>query len=557
MSDESKRVEPNPYDWQGASKSFVGREALLQRATAACLNGEGVFLLLGTRGMGKSALLAHLEIELHKNPELEVVYFSSSPFASGPALIADDILLALCESLLNCARKRGKAAPGDEFDKTLRELTRRRDLRGLFDAYLDEFSEQTERIVLLYDEVDSYASSPTAAHGYFNALENERKKLDKRLVVAGAGGLGMLSLKTVFGSPIFSRAERKILEPFQEDELRKLAKPFDRRGAALSTEVLSTLLMLSGGNLALATYGLQNLWDIDAPSPRHLVEAFDRFRDNHNDFGAIIRGAIFGFDESAVPFRVWKRLKTTGGRLSKAEMTSIRRCGNVKNAVESKDILDMLRAGGLIRMNDSAWKAEPIIAEIIPSILSFDDLEEQRSFGTLKDQLRADLVDAMADIHRMTPAYYRPGSKERNEEKQLVPEAVFAAVLASSLGGRGWKVELESMSGAGFADITASHPRFGEELAKVEVKIWPRKVGTIHDQITSYFTKGVAALATVVIADLQDPTWKDSYESQCLTGKAEGASAWIALELPLEGYFEAQWKCHVVEHFLLRLAARS
>lgn len=557
MRDESRPEASNPYNWQGDSRSFVGREALLRRAAATCLNGDGVFLLLGTRGMGKSAFLAQLKIELHKSPDLEILYFSSSPFPDGPALVANDILFALHEQLLECARRRGKAAPGSELEKNLRELTRRRDLRGLFDAYLDEFSEQVERVVLLYDDLDGYAISPAAAHGYFNALENDRKKLDKRLVVVAAGGLGMLSLKNVFGSPIFTRAERRILEPFQEGDLDELADPFRRRGAALSTEVLATLRMLSGGNPALATYGLQELWHIDVPSPHHLVEAFDRFRDNYNDFSSIVRGAIFDFDESEVPFHVWQKLKKTGGRLSRSEMTSIRQRGNVKNAIDSKDILDMLRAGGLIRMDDSAWKAEPIIAEIIPSILSFDDVEEQRSFETLQEQLRADFMEAMADIHRMTPAYYRPGSKERNEEKQLVPESVFTAVLATSLGGRGWKVELESMSGAGFADITARHPRFGEEQAKVEVKIWPRKVGTIHDQITSYFTKGVTALATVVIADLKDPAWKDAYESECLTGKADGLSIWKELDLPLEGYFEARWKSRLVEHFLLRLPSRS
>ena len=555
MQDEPERGEPNPYDWQGESKPFVGREALLEHAVTTCLEGDGVFLLLGTRGMGKSVFLAHLEAELRKSPELEIVSFSGPPFAAGPTRVADDILLTLLDRLLECAKRRGRT--GAEFESQLRELTKKRQLRELFDAYLSGLSDEAERIVLIYDELDRYAES-TAGRDYFNALEDARKKLDKRLVVVAAGGLGMLSLKTILGSSIFTRAVRKILEPFHDDELEELAEPFRKRGVDLTaTDLLATLRLLSGGNLALATYGLQSLWGVEEPSVASLSAAFERFRDDHHDFIASIRGAIFGFDESEIPFHVWQTLKKTGGALTRAELASIRQRGSVKGAIENKDILDMLRAGGFIQMVDAAWKADPIIAHIIPSILSFDVLEQVSSLDTLQAQLHAEIVDAMADIHRMTPAYYVQGNKKTNETKKLVPEASFQATLAAYLSARGWKVELEAMSGAGFADITARHPRFGEEQAKVEVKIWPRRVGTIHEQITSYFTKGVTALATLVIADLKDPSWNDDYESQCLTGRADGPSTWRPLELPLEGYFEARWKARFVEHFLLRLPSRS
>lgn len=555
MQDRPKHADPNPYDWKGESKSFVGREALLKQAIATCLEGEGVFLLLGTRGMGKSVFLAHLETELHQNPEIEIISFPGPPMPRVSPRAADDILLALLERLLECAQRRGRSS--NEFENQLRELTRKRQLRELFDVYLDGLAGEIDRIVLIYDELDRYAES-SAGSDYFNALEDARKKLNKRLVVVAAGGLGTLSLKTILGSSIFTRAVRKILEPFHDDDLERLAEPFSKRGVDLvAANLLTTLRLLSGGNLALATYGLQSLWGVEAPSVLHLSDAFERFRNDNHDFIASIRGAIFGFDESQVPLVVWQRLRETGGSLTRADLASIRQHGTVKGAIENKDILDMLRAGGLIRMVDSAWKADPIIAHIIPSILSFDVLEMPRSLGTLQEQLHAEIVDAMGDIHRMTPAYYVQGNKKTHDKKKLVPEASFQATLAAYLSARGWKVELEAMSGAGFADITARHPRFGEEQAKVEVKIWPRKVGTIHDQITSYFTKGVTALATVVIADLKDPSWSDDYERQCLTGKADGPSTWKPLELPLEGYFEARWRARFVEHFLLRLPSRS
>jgi AAA ATPase domain len=555
MQDKPKRDEPNPYDWQGESKPFVGREALLEQAVATCLEGDGVFLLLGTRGMGKSVFLAHLEAELRKSPELEIVSFSGPPFPAGPTRVADDILLALLDRLLECAKRRGRT--GAEFESHLRELTKKRQLRELFDVYLSGLSDEAERIVLIYDELDRYAES-TAGRDYFNALEDARKKMDKRLVVVAAGGLGMLSLKTILGSSIFTRAVRKVLEPFHDDELEELAEPFRKRGVDLTaTDLLATLRLLSGGNLALATYGLQSLWGVEEPSVPYLSAAFERFRDDHHDFIGSIRGAIFDFDDSQVPFHVWQRLRETGGILPKAELAAIRQRGNVKGAIENKDILDILRAGGLIQMVDSAWKAEPILAQIIPSILSFDVHDVPRSLSTLQEQLHADIVDAMADIHRRTPAYYVQGSKKANEKKKLVPEASFQATLAAYLSARGWKVELEAMSGAGFADIKARHPRFGEAQAIVEVKLWPRHTGTIHDQITSYFTAGVTALATVVIADRKDAAWKDDYEKDCLTDKTDDKSTWKPLELPLEGYFEARWRARVVEHFLLRLPSRS
>jgi hypothetical protein len=243
MSVEPVRPASNPYDWQGISRPFVGREDLLALAVNTCLKGEGVFLLLGTRGMGKSAFLAHLDAELHKYSELEIVFFSGPPLPEGATRVADDILRTLLEQLLECARRRGRASA--ELAQQLADLTKKRNLRELFEAYLDGLSE-VERIILIYDELDAYADTP-AGRGYFDALEDARKRLDKRLVIIAAGGLGMLSLKTIMGSSIFSRAVRKILEPFRDEDLERLAAPFAARGQDLAaTDLLTTLRALSG-----------------------------------------------------------------------------------------------------------------------------------------------------------------------------------------------------------------------------------------------------------------------------------------------------------------------
>jgi hypothetical protein len=511
--------------------------------------------------MGKSAFFRHLQAALTTEPGLQILSFPGPPLARGKDLVADDILGRLLDELLEQAARYGKGrddkgAP-DQLGNELCSWAAKLRLQELLETYLDGLSTDIERVVLLYDELDRYADASRVARDYFNALEDARKNLDGRLVVVAAGGLGTISLKTVLGSSIFTRSVRKILDPFQDEELAELARDFGHRGVELSAEVLATLRVLSGGNVALATHGLEKLWDIDEPSPRHLQQVFDRFADEHADFGASIRSAVFGFHESEIPVHVWRHLKQTGGRLARSELDAIRAREQVGGAIERKDILDMLRASGFIRMADSGWKDDPIVAEIIPSILSFDASVDRPSLATLAEQLRADLLEAMADIHRMKSAFYRPATKE--EAKQLLPEAAFAVGLALSLGGRGWKAELEPMSGAGYADIKARYPtRFGEEWAIIEVKLWRNSdVATIHDQVTSYFAKGVTALATVVIADHKDPDWKDEYQRKCLAGKVDGAPTWRALEAPLEGYFEALWGARGVEHFLLRLRSRS
>jgi hypothetical protein len=556
MGPETKVDQPNPYDWRGdRPKHFVRRTALLERARQISEGGEGVFLLLGTRGMGKSAFLAHLEADLRKNTELEVIVFSSRPLPMGPTLAVRDIVHALRDRLIDCAKRRGRL--DDELKKSLEKKAEKLWLREMFEVFLEALANDVDRVVLLYDELDTYAQPPNVGRDYFDPLEDVRKKLDGRLAIVAAGGLGLLSLRTVIGSSIFARADRKVLEPFQEDDLEALAEPFQRRRSPLSNEALAALQVLSGGNLALATYGLQSLWRVESPSPRHLTAAFEEFQSDNNDFGASIRKAIFDFDESEIPILVWKALKKAGGMIAQSELQAIRQRSDVGGAIESKDILDMLRASGFIRMEDQAWKSDPIVAEIVPSILSFEHSIEHRAFATLVERLRSDLVDAMAEIHRMTPAFYRPGSK--GKKKEIQTEVMFAVALVISLGERGWKADLEPVSGAGRTDIKAHYrSRLEEESAIVEVKIWGRNdFDMIHDQITSYAAKGVTALATLTITDSKDTNWKEEFRSRCLAGKVDGVPVWKPLEPPLEGYYEARSGSHLVEHFLLRLASRS
>lgn len=562
MSEPSKSRKQNPYSWTTEKPTHVvPRAELLKKAIEKLDEGEGAFVLLGTRGMGKSVFLTHLQEEIVKVPEFETIRFDSPPFSKSNVLTAGNILRQLVNELIVSASKRSKGGSNNSFVQQMQDLQEREKLVELFEVYLNEVSGEVERVVLMYDELDAYAElhRADAGHDYFGALEAARKKLGRHLFVIAAGGGGMLALKTILGSSLFSRDTRKVLEPFGRDELEKLAEPFALvRGQPLADDIIDALLLLSGGNLALATYGLQRLWREQVHTQQHVAATFATFLHDNSDFVSSIRGAIFGFHKSEVPYHVWRSLKTKGGKLPKRELNALRYALKVESEVENMDILDMLRAAGLIRMKDAHRNADPVVAELIPSIVSFDDSEEARSSVTsLREQLRFDLMDAITLIHQWAQSFYRQGNKKQNEEKQLVPEANFAMVLAVYLTAKGWNVHLESMSGAGFADIKAEHPRFSNEDAIIEVKIWKRKVETIHNQITSYFAHGVRALATLVIGETQEPTWKDDYETTCLKGKVDGDATWKPLDRPWEGYFEAQWESRVVEHFLLRLPKRS
>jgi len=548
--------ERNPYDWRSERpKNQVSRAALFQQATDTSLNGQGVLLLLGTRGAGKSVLLGQIRDSLRNRQDLEVLSFPCPPLPSGAALTAGEILSDLHGCLVDCAAKKGNN--NDQFRKKLGMLAQKRQLFEMLESYLNEFDGTVERIVIFYDELDKYADGTNAGRSYFDAMEAARKRLDQRLVVVAAGGLGMLSLKTVLGSSFFSRADREIIEPFQLDEIVELANPLRERVDTLSEDVLPTLLVLSGGNPALATYGLEKMWGVTEPSSSQLQAAFDIFRDRNNDFCASIRGSIFAASEATMPNRVWRALKRLHGVVPQEMLRSIRQEVGAAAILENRDLFDMFRASGLVRMGRSGWRQDPVVADIIPSILSFDtpDLPSRRS--CIRAQLVADLQEAMLEIHRMTPGFYVQGNRSQGLDKKLVPEASFAVGLALSMGGRGWRAELEPMSGAGFADIKAHHQDFGNDEAIVEVKIWGRRHETIHDQVTSYFTRGVKALATVVVTDQKDPGWKDRYEQECLGVKVNGIPEWKALPAPLEGYWEAQSGACPVDHFLLRLPSRT
>jgi hypothetical protein len=572
----------------------VPRGTLLERARDTAAGEEGTLLILGTRGMGKSVFLGDLKEKLKGTARLEVLFFSQAPPTRGTRRTVPELVEKLLDELIKNAQSRleddknherqSRSAveggepdgrlkqPKSEFGALATELRLHADklrVQELLETYCDHFSDEIDRLVLLYDELEGYAEEGSVAgQHYFDALEDARKNMDGELAIVAAGGLGMLSLRVLAqGSSMFSRASRHILTPFRDEDIALLAEDFQPSTSTLPEDVLPALRVFSGGNPMLVTYGLDQLWKAEQPSTTILSKAFDEFRDREDPyFVQSVLKPVFDPKYGRLPAAAWRALNRANGRLSQAELRELRREASPELALDGRDFFDMLRASGLVIMTDSAWREDPAVVELVPSILrsevddvigEADHVSEAGRQSSLQGQLRKDLILAIADIQRMTPAFYRPGTK--NEEKKLVPEATFAAAIALVLNSRGWRTELEAMSGAGFTELKGFHPSFDKQEAIVEVKIWGRKYKEIHDQVTSYFARGVTAMATVMVTDQRSlsGSWSQAYERECLTGKVEGKPLWRPLQPPLEGYFEAQSSGLVVEHFLLCLPSRA
>ncbi len=543
----------NPYKWTAHQpKHPVRREELLTRVTERILCGESGYLV-GCRGMGKSVFMRQLVEELRSRSDVEVFFF---PKAQPNETLAAEIE-AIADQMVQASANRGEAPKvQDKLQDKLRQHSARQKLRELFDTYLKAAPTDRERVVLLYDELDGYAGF---GRPFFSEIEDIRKNSEGQIVVFAAGGLGLMALDTLFGSPFFSRATPEILEPFDAFGLGRLAEPFEERGTPLSPEVLETLRLASGGNLALSTFCFHALWVIDAPSPRDVTEIFGRFRDKHVKFLDAIRDPVFDTRISNAPELVWREFQQSGQRMTQKRLRAIVQSATGTQKIKEHWVFDMLRSTGLIRASDDAYRQSDIEIEIIPSILTLDVAEPASTRGSLRDQLVADLCDVLASIHRMAPDFFRSTTKN---DKQILPEAVFAAALILGLEPRGWKAEREAQSAAGRTDIKARHPTFVDEWVVIEVKLWGRNdYDDIHAQVRSYWTDGVNALATVMVADLKDEDWAAIYEEKCLKAKSLTYEQKPQLPVPvLTAHFVARTDgCAVqeIDHFLLRLPKRQ
>lgn len=551
-----RKSKDNPYNWDGESKHFVPRDELLSRVREMLLNGDHGYIL-GCRGMGKSSFLRKLSQSLENEP-VETIYFPEPP-AKRTIEEASKMLWYEVEKI--CKRTSVSSTCQSDLCRFAEQM-RIDEFWFLFLAELEQKNPNLQSVILLLDELDGYAApdgsrTPWGA-SFIDKLEGVRKRSQERLVIYAAGGLSTAALDSLYLSTFFSRATPELLEPFGFDELVELAAPFQSRGTPLRDDVIEMIRVTSGGNPALATFALENLWANSSPTPNDVAAVMEKQKGRPSSIPSSIRGSIFESSISDGPELVWSALKHADGTIPKERIDAIvsKSTGHFQDKTEW--IFRMLRTSGLIRADDLAFMRNPIQVELIPSIMTLDidsDLGESLTLAnTLREQLNADLVDILQRIHGMSGDFF-------NAANDVVPESVFSAMIGLLLEMRGWTIDREANSGPGRTDIKARHGHFPDEVAIVEMKIWGRNdYEGIHEQVTGYWTSGVTALATVMVGKLQDADWPDKFATQCQDGKTPDYSK-QPHPSALAGYFVAKTppSCGVneVDHYLLRLAKRK
>ncbi len=524
----------NPYNWQGHQPRVLVPRPQTQPILRRLLRGGGIWVLAG-RGMGKSVFLAQLERAAASLPDVTVARVSTAP----PELSYRSCLGRLASEL--GIPEKGLQDSGD-LAKRFRER-----------------QEVPHRLIFLFDEFDRYCRAPfdspgnLAGRDFFNDLEDTRK--EHHVGILAAGGIGSFVFRDVLGSSFLSRARKVLLEPFGSAELELLARPFAERAVGLPQEVLDLLMLSTGGNPALATYGLECLWEEPAPNARKIVEIFENFQLEHRQYLWTIRKSFDDERLSGAPERVWEMVRQSDGHLPRAELRQACRGDNLL-ALDFADVIDLLQAAGLVRLVGSV-KSNPVSVQPLASILSLEGRPSlQAGFS---ERFREDLESILMKLHTLSADFFRPGSSGR--DKQLVPEATFAGVLALGFLSLGWQAEREAQHGAGRTDLKMTHPVV-EGKAVIEVKIWGRNdFKDVQRQVESYWSADVVAGAVVMLTDRELAQWPEFYRRDCLDNPRLEASAIQTRDSPIR----ARWSCRSqtadglearVDHFLLRISRR-
>ncbi|MCP4655983.1 MAG: AAA family ATPase [bacterium] len=523
----------NPYDWRGHRPQVEIIRPDLKRVAGALLSGGSGVLIAG-RGLGKSVFLRQLRAELGRQDDVCTVLFETPP---------TELTVTSCVEEL--ADKLGVtvAKPNNTY-KVIEAYLKRPDAAG--------------HVVLLYDEFDRYARSrisPADPPGrdFFNNLESMRRDFPEVGILA-AGGIGVFAFRDDLGSSFLARAERLFLGPFAGKDLEELAQPFAEDDRPLSTDILASLLLATGGHPALTTYGLESLWLPASPAVHDLVDAFSLFKDRYSDFLRDFRLSFSSPSLSEVPQRVWDLIQSGDGLVSHEDLRQA--CAVPPDSIlelDFADALDLLRAAGLVRVTGSV-NTDPVDVRPIASILSLPKTSSRTR--SLRDQLRQDLQLLLARLHVLAADFFRPGSE--GEGKHLVPEMNLSAFLTLGFSLLGWQAEREAQHGAGRTDIKLRWPSSGER-ALVEVKIWPRKgYREAHRQLESYWSADILAGAVVMITDAKISDWPTLYHDSCLSPLGLTAERHPTEGSPIRAWFSCtsttpdEIAVHV-DHFLIRL----
>jgi hypothetical protein len=342
------------------------------------------------------------------------------------------------------------------------------------------------------------------------------------------------------------------IRPFAAEEIRLLARPFAGRGSSLTDETLHTLELMSGGNPALATYGLESLWNLTAQDSHDVADAFARFQHEHAEFLRDFRLSFSDSTFSDAPQRMWEILQVAREPVAQSELREALDPASGVLRLSVADVLDLLQSVGLVRIAGSLH-ADPVLVRPIASILGLPPAST--SAPRLAERLGNDLESLLKRVHAAGADFFRPGSSKAG--KRLVPESVFAAYLALGFQLLGWDVEREAQKGAGRADLRLRW-NGGDEVAVVEVKIWGRPgAREANAQLLKYWSAEVVAGAVVMLTDAELTDWPQTYRRQCLDGRV----AELRTTAP-DGPVRARFACRTktadgvqahVEHFLLRV----
>lgn len=341
------------------------------------------------------------------------------------------------------------------------------------------------------------------------------------------------------------------MRPISRADLSTLAEPFREAGQDIKEDILDAIMLHSGGNLRIATYGLQKLWRKQPVDVRDVVDLYARFKDDDEGLRHT-RKIVADTSVSKLPSLFWDAILTSNGALAETQVQGIMDDGAGGPYLEPRDVLDLLVSAGLAQVHSSV-ASYPIQVRAIPSILNFQPRGgvSRTAKPTLREQLVADLREILGVLHSFTLDFVKGGD--------VAEERMFSVFIASNLLSRGWaSAQREPISGAGPADVLAKHDHFRDEKAIVEVKHWRRNHKGIHEQVESYWSQGVTAGAAVMINVNKDVSdWKTKYAAACLEGKTNGQT-WHNDVHPLHAHVTAtstlsSGKAIEVDHFLLHL----
>lgn len=524
---QGELVVSNPYRWQQDSPAHVvPRQELIDSVATELRRGKAV-QLIGGRGMGKSVFLRLLGEHFEHDRTTSALRISSPPLTATIESYIQDIQFRLNMGQL--------AHPN--FDCIFDAL----DKRGI------------SQLILLIDEADQYViqdDNGRLARRWFNHLESVRKSYTDRLSILVAGGLGLFHLSHVLGSGLISRAEKKVLHPFSLEDLRCLAQPFERAGRPLNDSSLQTLAVLSGGNPAIATYGLEKSWEAsDEIDPTSLQHIYAVFMEKQRDFIQAIYKSITLDGKRAGPIKTLELIQKQSAPVSQKSIRET--CAVDTDPLDTLQTLELLAAAGLVRV-DGLATSEPVHVFPVQSILNIPSIQDSSQLDPI-ERLLSHIEAILAQLHRF--------GRDFHGEKDLLNEQVFSSLLAVALAVLGWSdVDREVVQLAGYPDLRVRLRHSGiQGNVVLETKIWARNdYKSIHQQVNEYrLSDTLICVAIMIGKDPDGITSSAKYAKECLPREQ--------IALPCSSDLGGHWKIEQqdeagalnrTDHFLVNLPKR-